>query len=164
MAAAENPGSGRGIAGMSTVTFLIAVTGLTLLAAGAGFLGGMQILSRAGPSTPTQANGASAVAVQNVSGANVRVLTPIVTNLAGGPHVWIRLESSLIFPNAIPDDADALAARISEDIVAFLRTLTVEQIQGASGFQHLCDDLNDRVRVRSNGRVRELIVQGLIIE
>ena len=57
-----------------------------------------------------------------------------------------------------------LAAQITEDLVAFLRTVPLAQIQGASGFQHLREDLNDRVRVRSGGKVHELVIQALIIE
>jgi flagellar FliL protein len=150
--------------GLSPASFLMVVAALTLVAVAAGFLGGTQLLASAGKSAPAQTKGAAAAAVQNISGEHVKVLGPIVTNLGGNAHSWIRLESSLVFPDEVPADADTLAARISEDIVAFLRTLKIEQIQGASGFQLLCDDLNDRVRVRSNGRVRELIVQGLIIE
>ena len=33
-----------------------------------------------------------------------------------------------------------------------------------SGFQHLREDLNDRVRVRSGGKVRDLVIQSMIIE
>ncbi len=61
-------------------------------------------------------------------------------------------------------DAGTLSAQIVEDIVAFLRTVSLSQIQGASGFQHLREDLNDRVRVRSGGKVRDLVVQSMIIE
>ena len=61
-------------------------------------------------------------------------------------------------------DAGTLSAQIAEDIVAFLRTVSLTQIEGASGFQHLREDLNDRVRVRSGGKVRDLVVQSMIIE
>ncbi len=57
-----------------------------------------------------------------------------------------------------------LAATITEDIVAYLRTVSLAQIEGASGFQHLREDLNDRARVRSGGKVRELIIHTLIVE
>ena len=57
-----------------------------------------------------------------------------------------------------------LVAQIAEDIIAFLRTVTLVQIQGASGFQHLREDLNDRVRVRSGGKIRDLVIQSMIIE
>ena len=57
-----------------------------------------------------------------------------------------------------------LAAQIAEDIVAYLRTVSLAQIEGASGFQHLREDLNDRVRVRSGGKVRDLVIQSLVVE
>lgn len=162
MATARDAG-GKDGARMSTATFLMVVGGLTVIAAGLGFLGGMQILSGPAPAARQAEAEGPAVAVPGASGVNLKVLAPIVTNLAKS-RVWIRLESSLVFSGSIPEDVDALAARIQEDIVAYLRTLTVEQIEGASGFQYLSDDLNDRVRVRSNGRVSELVIQGLIIE
>jgi flagellar FliL protein len=59
---------------------------------------------------------------------------------------------------------NSLAGQIGEDILAFLRTLSLAQIQGASGFQHLREDLGDRVRTRSRGKVRDLIIQALIVE
>ena len=61
-------------------------------------------------------------------------------------------------------ESEAMIAEVTEDIVAFLRTVPLEQLEGPSGFQHLREDLNDRARVRSEGRVNELIVQGLVIE
>jgi flagellar FliL protein len=150
---------------LSTFHFILIVTALTLAAAGVGFLSGLRILSSAeetvaskGVESPPLLGG-----LQHVESANLKAMTPIVTNLAGSPPVWIRLEASLIF-NDNAADADALAAHISEDIIGFLRTVSVAQLEGAIGFQHLSEDLNDRVRVRSNGRVRELVIQGLIIE
>lgn len=150
---------------LSTLHFVLIVAALTLAAGGVGFLAGLQILSSAQTAAPSKGVESAGLlgGLQRVESANLKPLAPIVTNLAGSPPVWIRIEASLLFHES-PDDADALAARISEDIIAFLRTVSVEQMHGATGFQHLSEDLNDRVRVRSNGRVRELIIQGLIVE
>lgn len=150
---------------LSTFQFILIVAALTLAAAGAGFLSGLQVLSSAEKTVAGKADEPPPPlgGLQHVDSANVKPMTPIVTNLAGSPPVWIRLEASLVFQEN-PDDADALAAHISEDIVGFLRTVSVAQLEGAIGFQHLSEDLNDRVRVRSSGRVRELVIQGLIIE
>ncbi|MCK9911084.1 flagellar basal body-associated FliL family protein, partial [Microbacteriaceae bacterium K1510] len=93
--------------------------------------------------------------------AKLRPLAPIVTNLADSKTVWIRLEASLVFQE-IPEDADGLSARITEDIVGYLRTVSVKQIEGAAGFQYLSEDLNERARARSDGLVQEIIIQGLI--
>jgi flagellar FliL protein len=149
---------------LSTLYFILIVAGLTLAAAGVGFLSGLKLLSGAQETVASKVETKPLLGgLQNVESVNLKAMTPIVTNLAGSPPVWIRLEASLLFHDN-PAGADALAARISEDIVGFLRTISVAQIEGAVGFQHLSEDLNDRVRVRSNGQVQELVIQGLIIE
>ena len=57
-----------------------------------------------------------------------------------------------------------LTGRIAEDIVAYLRTTTLAQFEGASGFQNLVEDLDERVRLRGGKDVRELAVHGVVIE
>ena len=94
----------------------------------------------------------------------MRPLPPIVTNLASPERTWIRLEASLVVDGDQTAEANVLVAQIAEDIVAFLRTVALVQIQGASGFQHLREDLNDRVPVRSGGKVRDLVIQSMIVE
>ncbi|MEI9899721.1 MAG: flagellar basal body-associated FliL family protein [Hyphomicrobium sp.] len=150
---------------LSALHFILVLAVLTLAAAGVGFLSGQQIV--AGSQAPAAGNAAQHAGYlgerQRLESAKLRPLTPIVTNLAEAPPVWIRLEASLVF-DEVPADAEALMARISEDIVGFLRTLSLKQIEGATGFQYLSEDLNERVRARSDGAVRELIIQGLIVE
>jgi flagellar FliL protein len=48
--------------------------------------------------------------------------------------------------------------------VAYLRTVPLAQIEGPSGFLHLREDLNERARIRSGGKVKELVVQSLMLE
>ena len=48
--------------------------------------------------------------------------------------------------------------------LAYLRTLSMAQIEGASGLQHLREDLNERVAIRTKGAVRELIVESLVVQ
>jgi flagellar FliL protein len=150
---------------LSTLHFILIVAALTVAAGGIGFLAGLQILSSAEDSARGKGGEPAAMHGEppRMESAKLKPLAPIVTNLAERAPTWIRLEASLVFDD-IPQDADPLAARISEDIVAFLRTVSIKQIEGAKGFQNLSEDLNERVRVRSSGRVRELIIQGLIVE
>ena len=97
--------------------------------------------------------------------ANLKPLPPIVTNLAEpeghvDPDRGVgRLRSPT--PSAA---SNALACAIAEDIVAYLRTVPLAQIEGPSGFLHLREDLNDRARIRSGGKVRELVIQALVLE
>jgi flagellar FliL protein len=151
---------------MPLLTFLLVAAAMTLLAGAAGYFGGLQVLSSAerALSSKKDATADQVSGLPSIKPGNVKALAPIVTNLAGVPPAWIRLEASLVFQGDVPKNADALGARIGEDIIAFLRTVSVKQIEGAVGFQHLSEDLNDRVRVRGAGEVQELVIQGLIIE
>jgi flagellar FliL protein len=91
-------------------------------------------------------------------------LPPIVTNLANPDRAWIRLEASLVMEGDQTAEVNVLAGQVADDLLAFLRTVSLSQVEGASGFQHLRDDLNERVRIRSSGKVRDLVVQTLLIE
>jgi flagellar FliL protein len=91
-------------------------------------------------------------------------LPPIVTNLSVPQDTWIRLEASLLFDEKTTPHPEALGAQISDDILAFLRTLTLSQIQGIAGLQNLRQDLNERVAIRSNGAVKEIVIRTLVLQ
>jgi flagellar FliL protein len=144
----------------------MAMAVLTGLSVGAGGLFGLQVLSKAGKPPPAAAK-SETKAGDNAKGrfsdkATLHALTPIVTNLASPERTWIRLEASIVIDGE--GDAKGLAATITEDTVAYLRTLSLPLIEGASGLLHLREDLNDRARIRSSGKVRDLIIHTLIVE
>ncbi len=88
-------------------------------------------------------------------------LDPITTNLAYPTENWIRLELALAF-NGEPDVK--IAEAIQEDIAAYLRTVSLQQIQGPRGFQYLRDDIEERVDLRSEGRVTNVIFRTFVIQ
>lgn len=149
------------------MVFLLAVGVLTGLAIGAGGMFGLQVSSKlekkvvAAKAEPT---GAQSVKGRFTEGANLRTLGPIVTNLASPDRTWIRLEASILTDGDLGPDGNALTASITEDMIAFLRTVSLAQIEGASGYQHLREDLNDRIRIRGGSKVRDLIIHTLIVE
>jgi flagellar FliL protein len=91
-------------------------------------------------------------------------LPPIVTNLSVPQDTWIRLEASLLFDAKAVPHPEAMGAEIAGDILAFLRTTTLAQIQGIAGLQNLRQDLNERVAIRSNGAVKELVIRTLVLQ
>ncbi len=154
----------KGMSIMSLVAALLVVTGLGV---GVGGLFGLLLMPKMErPAPPGKAEASSASAVKGRYPANVslRALPPIVTNLAAPATTWVRLEATLVMEGEQSPEANVLALQISEDLVAFLRTVRLTQIEGASGFQHLREDLSDRIRVRSGGKVRDLVVQSFIVE
>ncbi|MDN5926532.1 MAG: flagellar basal body-associated FliL family protein [Hyphomicrobiales bacterium] len=85
----------------------------------------------------------------------------ITTNLAAPSNVWVRMELSLVFDG---DPDTAVAEQIHQDFLAFMRTVKLPQVEGASGFQHLKEDLEERARLRSHGRVTNILIRTLLFE
>lgn len=99
-----------------------------------------------------------------VTGTIVRELSPIVTNIAMPEDVWVRLEASVVYDTAKLPNADMTMREITSDILAYLRTLSLPQIQGARGRRHLREDLSERVAIRTEGKVNELLIQGMVVQ
>jgi len=94
----------------------------------------------------------------------LKPIDAVVTNLAEPPDTWIRLETAMVFQNGALENPDVTAGEVRQDILAYLRTVTVARLEGPSALQHLRDDLNERVAIRTGGRVNELILQTLVIQ
>ncbi|WP_438750182.1 flagellar basal body-associated FliL family protein [Pararhizobium sp. O133] len=88
-------------------------------------------------------------------------LDPITTNLAYPSENWVRLEVALLFKGA-PDVS--VATQIHQDIAAYMKTVSLQQIQGPRGFQYLKDDIEERVDLRSEGRVTNVIFRTFVIQ
>jgi flagellar FliL protein len=144
---------------------IIPVVIVTLLVGGAGAFFGMQVPSLLEKSAAPKAKHVETQKPDpDAAKITMRSMAVITTNLASPPNTWIRMETSAVIVEDLGPEGQVLMARLSEDIVAFLRTVTLDQIEGASGFQHLREDLNDRVRIRSQGKVRELMIEALVVQ
>lgn len=138
---------------------------LTLVAGGGGAAIGMQIVSSIrAKAAPPSAAPALPVAEKAAPVSAVKELPPIVTNLTSPEGATVRLQTAIVYDKSDSAQMDLLAARIGEDVLAFVKTLTSVQLQGASGLQHLREDLNERASLRSDGRVRELVIEMLVIQ
>lgn len=89
-------------------------------------------------------------------------LGTITTNLAAPSDTWLRLELSVVLD--APSEDPLLAGAIQQDLLAFMRTMKLHQIEGASGFQHLKADLLERASIRSDGHVKAVLVKTLLFE
>ena len=140
---------------------------LSLVAAGGGWMVGGLIAPQVDqPETATagQANGKDEKKedkAEDKPRENVVALEPITTNLSYPSDNWIRVEVSLVFAN---EPGDAIADQIHQDILAYLRTVSLQQIEGPRGFQYLREDLRERVKLRSEGRVNDLLLRTFVIE
>jgi len=71
------------------------------------------------------------------------------------------MQASIVYDTSLVTQPDIMVAQIVSDTVAFLRTETLASIEGAEGLRRLREDLNERASIRSDGHVRELIIETL---
>ncbi|PRD42671.1 flagellar basal body protein FliL [Phyllobacterium phragmitis] len=154
-------------AGGSLVGTIAAVAMLTVVAGGGGWLLGGYI-SGTEPAIDHTAESASASKEPGKGHeaqplGNVVALKPILTNLAVPSTTWIRLESALV---AKPGEeiAPEMAMNISDDFMAFLRSVSLMQLQGATGLAYLRADLEERAKLRSEGKVERVFISSLVVE
>lgn len=159
--------------GPSLVVQIVVLLILTGVAAGAGlftaqFLAGGQKPAAEGEAAaspekkkekeepPTAADLAAADLKRGVA-----QIPAITTNLAAPADTWVRIELAAVF-EAEPDLA--MADAVGQDILAFLRTVKMHQVEGPSGFLHLKEDMNERARIRTGGKVSHLLIKTLLFE
>lgn len=160
--AASEKGKGKGRGGV-----LIVAGALTLLALGTGTGLGLHLSSQLEEVITERAKAQQEKVPTEIRYSGDMVLTrlePIIANLAAPSDTWIRLETAIIFENGKVANPQIAAAEISQDLVAYLRTLSLSQLQGPMAFQHLREDLNERVSLRTAGAVEEIVVETMVVQ
>jgi len=148
---------------------LIEVALTTLIALGAGAMLAT-LLFPPTPHTPGGAKGEIAARPPRdakgcaTSSISLVDLPPIVTNLGSPTDVWVRVEASIVVDAKPSERADVLAAEIATDELAYLRTLSIAQLEGPIGLENIRQDLTDRAVVRSKGKVSEFILKTLVLQ
>ena len=151
--------------GPSLILQIALLVGLTVVAIGIGWASGFYLIDGPQPPTATEENEVPKAAEANMAEAHeamgVVYLEPITTNLAGPNSTWVRIELALVFDGEI----DLLMAQtVHQDVLAYLRTVKMHQVAGASGFQHLRSDIEERAAIRSGGKVKDILVRTLLFE
>jgi flagellar FliL protein len=121
-----------------------------------------EVLRPAAPAADKPAESpASAVPVQP---STIVDLPPIVTNLGAPQDTWVRLEGSIIFdPKTLPHP-EAVAGQIGDDVLAYLRTVSLHQLEGPIGLENIRQDLNERAATRSGGKVHAFVIRTLVVQ
>lgn len=109
----------------------------TLAAIGVGVGFGALLLKKPEPGAAAQATAKDAQ-----PNSEVRPLAAIVTNLGSPADTFVRLQAAIVIELNTPN-SDALAAKVGDEIVAYLRTVPITEIQGPTGFQFLREELKD---------------------
>jgi flagellar FliL protein len=151
--------------GPSLLVQMAVLLGMTAAAIVLGWASGIYLNDSSEPTKPathpTEAHGDGAVGGEPVESRVVIPLASITTNLAAPDAVWIRLEASVVLDE--PQSPDLIES-IHQDLLAYLRTVKLHQVEGASGFQHLKADLEERAKIRSGGHVKQFLIRTLLFE
>lgn len=149
----------------SMMVQIAVMVGLTVIAVAIGWISGLYLSGK-----QTAAEKADEIRVvkadetrlaEAAEKLGVVYLEPITTNLAGPTETWVRLELALVFN----EKSDLVVAQtVQQDILAYLRTVKVHQVEGPSGFQHLKSDIEERAAIRSDGKVRGVLFRTLLFE
>ena len=99
-----------------------------------------------------------------VGTATIVDLPPIVTNLGAPQDTWVRLEGSIIFDPKTLAHPEAVASQIGDDVLAYLRTVSLHQLEGPIGLENIRQDLNERAATRSGGKVRAFVIRTLVVQ
>ena len=151
----------------STTGLIIGLVISTILAVGAGSGIALQLGTLvSAPSSPRKEGKSKPETVtQNYTGKHtVRTLHPIVTNFAAPQNTWVRLEAAIIFNDEDDGSFEVVTTQIAQDTLAYLRTLNLMDVEGASGLAYLRDDLTERAITRSEGKVSEFVIVSLVVE
>ncbi|WP_427927975.1 flagellar basal body-associated FliL family protein [Agrobacterium cavarae] len=144
----------------SPIPAIGAIAVLCLLGLGGGWFVGKMLFVPAPPAAAAPAHEAPAEVAAPV-GPSLVSLDPIITNLGYPAENWVRLELALQFNG--PSDP-AVVQELHQELMAYIRTVPLQQIQGPRGFQYLRDDLREIVDLRTKGRVSKVLFKTFVIE
>jgi flagellar FliL protein len=143
---------------------------ITTVAAGGGVLFGLQTAAAIETAIAQRdaaakaADGDHVITMKYSGDTVVKPLEAVVTNLASPADTWVRLEASMVFKNGALENPEVTGAELRQDMLAYLRTVNIAQLEGPSALQHLLEDLDERAAVRTSGRVSELVIQTLVLQ
>lgn len=91
-------------------------------------------------------------------------LEPIIVNIGGNAGRWLRIKRYAVFSQQVKDGREALVSQMSEDIMGYLRSISVTQLETATGLEFLKDDLREIVHIRTKGRADRFVLRTLVVE
>ena len=119
---------------------------------------------RPAPTTPDKPSQESTASAAPDQASTIVDLPPIVTNLGAPQDTWVRREGSIIFnPKTLPHP-EAMAGQIGDDVLAYLRTVSLHQLEGPIGLENIRQDLNERAAARSGGKVHAFVIRTLVVQ
>ncbi len=171
MAAAVKGAAAEGApakSGSSLVVQLGALIAMTIAAAGMGWVSGGFLTGEkseaAGHVPAAGAHGAKSESGHSGETPHSDTIIPlgaITTGIASPSDVWVRMEVSIVLDEPQGEDLPGI---IQQDLLSYIRTVKMHEIEGASGLRHLRENLYERAAIRSDGHVKQVLIRTLLFE
>lgn len=148
--------------GPSLIIQIAMLLGMTAAALGIGWFSGAYLKnSEVAAPKPAAGEHAAPETSEPGTGLTVAELPSITTNLAAPMETWVRMDVSLLLDAPLPAET---IETIHQDLLTFMRTVKMHQVEGASGFLHLKADLQERASMRGDGHVKDVLIRTLLFE
>jgi flagellar FliL protein len=146
-----------------------------LVAGGAGFGASKFLPSRAPPPAPSapvtptaqDRHGKIEPAKPDKGAAKLQTmieLPPLVVGLTAPTGMWVRFEGTAVVEPMEAKAAQELRARLADDFLSYFAALSLPEVEGVVGLKSIREDLEERARLRSEGKVKEIVVQTLVAQ
>ncbi len=162
----------------SLMLLIVAMVLVSLIAIGGGLIVGSQMASKDMANTKDVATAELAkkskadkehaedgeTSAFSKTEKSVIELDTILVALRDKNKAWVRMQLAVIAKEEADLDIPEVKSRMVSDITALVKTLTLAQISGPSGFIHLKEDLLDRARLSTDGQVEDLLIMSIVAE
>jgi flagellar FliL protein len=101
---------------------------------------------------------------EDLTGLKIVPFPPVLTTLSEPRGKWIRVEGSILITPEASQQPEILAEKSGEQILAYLRSLRLDQLEGPSGLLAIRSDLNETVSTLSGGQVKGVLIHGIVVE
>ena len=97
-------------------------------------------------------------------GSNIMRMEPILVALRKSNNAFMRLELALVFGGDPSEFDEEHVLRLHSDLAAFARTVSLRTISGPSGYIHFREDIVDRARLASDGKINDVLILSMVAE
>ena len=101
---------------------------------------------------------------EKAHGSNIMRMEPILVALRKSNNAFMRLELALVFGGDPSEFDEEQVLRLHSDLAAFARTTSLRSISGPSGYIHFREDILDRARLASQGKINDVLILSMVAE
>ncbi len=94
----------------------------------------------------------------------VRQLPTIVTNIADPQSVWIRLDLHVRVKSKAILTFEDMRALIADDVLSYLRSVNIEELEGDLGLLALRSEILDRFHFRMGNDVSNVMISTFVVQ